>query len=163
MLKINLSSFEDYTELELETGSDELSAGDEVKIDGDVTVSVSVTKESTDSVLVTGTMSAVLINECVRCLEQANTEVNTDFTAVFKEKGSLTPVDKADEIYTYEDNSLDLAPLIKAELLLALPMKQICSEECKGLCPVCGKNKNKEECGCKIDTKLSPFEGIDFK
>lgn len=161
MLKINLSSFEDYTELELEAEAEELQLEDNIKTDGPVCVGVSITKESPESVLVTGSLSAGIKSECVRCLEETTAEVNGDFTAIFKAKGTLTSADKADEIYTYEDNGLDLSLLIKDELMLALPMKQVCSEDCKGLCPVCGKNRNKEKCDCKMDTKLNPFEALD--
>lgn len=161
MLKINLSSFEDYTELELETDGAELSVGDTVKIDGVVKVGVSITKESVDSVLVTGAIAASILSGCVRCLEETAAEVSSDFTAVFKAKGALTAEDKEDETYTYDDNSIDLAQLIKDELLLALPMKQVCSEDCRGLCLTCGKNRNKEKCGCKTENKLNPFEALD--
>lgn len=163
MLKINLSSFEDYTELELEAEAEELQLEDNIKTDGPVCVSVSITKESPDNVLVTGSLSAGIKTECVRCLEETTAEAGGDFTAIFKAKGALTSTDKLDVIYTFDDNNLDLALLIKDELMLALPMKQVCSKECKGLCPVCGKNRNKEKCECKIDTKLNPFEGFDLK
>ena len=50
----------------------------------------------------------------------------------------------------YEGLGLELADLIKEQILLALPMQRICREECKGICPVCGANRNEVPCECHV-------------
>jgi uncharacterized protein len=57
---------------------------------------------------------------------------------------------KADalEVDFYEGNGLELNNVLREVVLLALPMQLICSEQCEGICPVCGQNRNQVECGC---------------
>jgi len=49
----------------------------------------------------------------------------------------------------YRDEKIDLGEVIREQLYLALPMKPLCQEQCKGLCPVCGANRNRETCNCQ--------------
>lgn len=60
--------------------------------------------------------------------------------------------DLGEEIIFYNGEILDLTNDIKSMIILDLPMKPICKEECEGLCPVCGIDKNKHNCDCEIDT-----------
>jgi len=55
--------------------------------------------------------------------------------------------EQADE-ETYRGKEVDLDPLVREQLLLALPKYPVCREDCKGLCPVCGQNLNDQDCGC---------------
>ena len=52
------------------------------------------------------------------------------------------------DVYYYEGDEIDLDPFIYEEVLLDMPSRPICSEDCQGLCGVCGKNKNLESCNC---------------
>jgi len=64
--------------------------------------------------------------------------------------------------YTGQD-FIDLSPEVREELLLALPMRILCSEDCKGLCPHCQKNWNKVACSCvQKNEKSHPFEKLKF-
>ena len=54
------------------------------------------------------------------------------------------------EIGFYEDG-LELEDILREQVLLALPMQRVCSETCKGFCPVCGKNRNETACDCEAD------------
>jgi uncharacterized protein len=60
--------------------------------------------------------------------------------------GSFAPEQAEEETYT--GKVIDLDPIVREQLLLALPSYPVCSEGCKGLCPVCGGNLNERECGC---------------
>lgn len=60
--------------------------------------------------------------------------------------GSFGP--EAAEEETYAGKVIDLDPLFREQLILALPTYPVCREDCKGLCPVCGANLNERECGC---------------
>jgi len=67
------------------------------------------------------------------------------------------------EVEFYDGDVLDLAALLRAETLLTLPMKPLCREECRGLCPVCGGNRNQVACACEVrwaDPRLAVLEGF---
>ena len=53
------------------------------------------------------------------------------------------------EIGFYDGGGLELEDILREQVLLALPMQRVCSETCKGICPVCGKNRNETTCDCK--------------
>ena len=56
------------------------------------------------------------------------------------------------EIGFYEDGGMELEDILREQVLLALPMQRVCSDVCKGICPVCGKNRNETECDCKLES-----------
>lgn len=99
---------------------------------------------------------------CARCLEQfvLPIEVQTRFTfcracgraSQPREKGlSLEDL----ETGSYDGEEIDLSDLVYEQIVLSLPMKPLCSEECKGFCPRCGANLNLESCGC-VETGGDP-------
>jgi uncharacterized protein len=55
------------------------------------------------------------------------------------------------EIGFYEGGGIELEDILREQVLLALPMQRVCSESCKGICPVCGKNRNETDCGCHVE------------
>ena len=66
--------------------------------------------------------------------------------------------EESDSILTVPDMKLDLDELLYSEVIVNLPMKHLCKEDCKGICPKCGKNLNDGKCGCpekEIDPRLS--------
>jgi DUF177 domain-containing protein len=92
------------------------------------------------SVLVTGKMSCDLKCTCGRCLEE--------FTAPFK----------TGNMYLYFDDieeglELDISDDLRQEAMLALPLSPLCSNDCKGLCPECGIDLNRETCSCAPDPR----------
>jgi uncharacterized protein len=54
------------------------------------------------------------------------------------------------EIGFYEGDGMQLEDILREQILLSLPMQKICREDCRGICPVCGKNRNEFSCDCKI-------------
>lgn len=62
------------------------------------------------------------------------------------------------EFSFFEGEALDLAELVREQIVLGQPMNYICRQSCKGLCPNCGENLNKGKCGCSREKKPSPFE-----
>lgn len=100
---------------------------------------------------------------CGRCLVPVDVEVPVDFDLALvpadeyqdpdgeagdsgQVGGSFDP-EAADED-TYEGKVIDLDPIVREQILLALPSYPVCRETCKGLCTVCGTNLNEKECGC---------------
>lgn len=71
--------------------------------------------------------------------------------------------EESDTIITVPDMKLDLDELIYTETVTNLPMKHLCDENCKGMCPKCGKNLNEGECGCpkkEIDPRLKALADL---
>ena len=63
----------------------------------------------------------------------------------------------------YRDESLDLIEMLREQFQLVLPMKPLCAESCRGLCPECGANLNRTECACQPrweDPRLAPLKGL---
>ncbi len=82
------------------------------------------------------------------------------YELVDAEHSHLKEVDlSADELDVVEllEPVLDLEDIARQQLYMALPVRQICSEQCLGICPECGNNMNDSTCGCKRDTNNSPF------
>lgn len=90
---------------------------------------------------------------CGRCLEPFVKEQNTVLSGkLMKKTGKIIEFEEDnDEAIYYEGENLNLSPYITSMVILSLPMKPLCDETCKGLCPKCGVNHNKEECDCVVE------------
>lgn len=84
--------------------------------------------------------------ECVRCLEPINQRLTTEIKQLYE----YPPTSKAEFVVT-DTGHLDLAPVLREDLLLAMPMRPLCKPDCKGLCPNCGQDWNKGVCDCDRD------------
>ena len=87
-----------------------------------------------EGVLVTGTARAALEGECVRCLQPIRDEIAADFQELFVYDDSETDDDEADETSRLEGDLLDLEPLLRDAVVLALPFQPLCRDDCPGLC-----------------------------
>lgn len=126
-------------------------------------VKVKVTKAK-ESMLVEGSLQVSLRFMCMRCLEHFDKDLSTEFREEYtrhaRKKEAILEQLLDMQAPTYEGDTLDLSDLIGESLVLALPMKVLCSTECLGLCSSCGKPKAKEECDCAssfIDPRLAPL------
>jgi uncharacterized protein len=103
-----------------------------------------------------GNLSAGLELSCARCLEPVVQNVTRDFELLYRPLGTdagrdeLSVTDAEAEIGYYEGEGLLLEDVLREQVLLALPLKVTCREDCKGLCPHCGKNLNQEQCSCAV-------------
>jgi len=107
-------------------------------------------------VLVEGRLSGVVALECARCLEPFVHEVGADFVAEFAPKPqpgeTELALDGAEmDVAFFDGDVLDLGDLVREQLLLALPLRRVCREDCPGLCPVCGTKRNRDGCTCRDD------------
>jgi uncharacterized protein len=100
---------------------------------------------------------------CDRCLDPFSTVLTAEYKASLKPKPALPSVgepeiDKGNlETEFYEGEEIDLTPFIQDQILLALPPKAVCREDCRGLCQRCGQNMNRGTCTCanhNIDPRL---------
>ena len=90
-----------------------------------------------EGVLVTGTAQAGLEGECARCLEEIHEEVTADFQELFVYEGMGAASANEDE-YRLEGDLLDLEPVLRDAVVLSLPFRPLCREDCPGLCAECG-------------------------
>jgi uncharacterized protein len=118
-----------------------------------------------DKLLLKGRAQVGVKGSCKRCLAEVVLEVPVQFQLNLvpraspqgpdegedrrerREEGSLE-LDSADE-EPFDGREIDLGGIVREQILLALPMDGLCSETCKGLCPVCGQDLNVKECGCQ--------------
>ncbi len=110
-----------------------------------------------ENVFIEGTVATTVEAPCGRCLEMTRQPVNASFKYTFtpppaqpKEEWELTAED-LDFAY-YEEDSIDLDALIFEQVMLHMPIKPLCAESCKGLCPRCGIDLNRASCLCQAET-----------
>lgn len=119
-------------------------------------------KKYEDGIHLKGIVSSDLSLLCSRCLDDFKYPIRAVFDVDITQKSSLQDEDEVElkgedlDVYFFENNEIDLNPLVYEEVLLNIPMKPLCREECQGLCDSCGKNRNYETCSCdkKQDTPL---------
>lgn len=92
---------------------------------------------------------------CSRCLAPVKVKVNFKLNEEFIHTGVLN-----EEAETFSGDQLDLSEVVKRNILSTLPMKVVCREDCKGLCPVCGKDLNEGDCGCNRTSFDPRFESL---
>jgi uncharacterized protein len=103
-----------------------------------------------------GRLSAGLEMQCARCLEPVRQDVVRDFELLYRPLGAdagrdeLSVTDAEAEIGYYQGDGILLEDVLREQVLLALPLKVTCREDCRGLCLHCGKNLNQENCSCAV-------------
>jgi uncharacterized protein len=132
-------------------------------------------------VLLRGSTEVALHTPCRRCLADVHLRVPVSFTLNLVSLAALShgegedltdeeqaeragsfALDRADE-ELFDGKTIDLDPLVREQVLLALPMHAVCREDCKGLCGSCGQNLNEGECGCarvQVDPRLAALKNI---
>ena len=116
----------------------------------------------------TGGFEATIRVACGRCLEPLLTQVApaVDLQILPQPSGRQGEMELGrDDLETdfYQGDVLDVGGLLRSETTLALPMKPLCRPDCRGLCPVCGGNRNVTECRCDTrapDPRLAPLEAL---
>ncbi len=110
-----------------------------------------------ESILIHGQLTTVAHARCANCLEAAAIKVESPFREIFVKDGDPEDPDK----FAFEGEALDLSQLALSLTVLALPMRFLCREDCKGLCPVCGGNLNENLCTCQKELPPKhPFEAL---
>jgi len=103
-----------------------------------------------------GRLSTGLELQCARCLEPVSQNIVREFELLYRPLGTdagrdeLSVTDAEAEIGYYQGEGILLEDVLREQVLLALPLKVTCREDCKGLCPHCGKNLNQEQCSCNV-------------
>ncbi len=152
-------AFDERTVLDAESLGEDVVSADEAHIAGSV-------ERAGEGYVVSGTVTGGAQLRCARCLDPFAFRYDEPFEV------RLLPVDKAPtedetrlapgllDVRFYGEPVLDLAELAAEQFLLAVPMKPLCSQTCRGLCPRCGTNLNRGSCSCppETDDRWAPLE-----
>ena len=117
-------------------------------------------------ILVRGHLEGTLQVGCSRCLTRFSRPIEADFDVLLspgpapagKDEEELSRADLDVDFYSGE--VVDLENILREQILLTLPLKTLCSEACKGICPRCGADLNRETCQCTAADSGSPFAGL---
>jgi uncharacterized protein len=119
-----------------------------------------------ETVHVTGELLARLELVCGRCLDAFPLAIAHKLELFFlphreeqdEDEVELTERDMV--VAYYREHSIDLGEMVREQLFLAVPLKRLCGEGCQGLCPRCGRNRNRESCDCPKPEADSPLSSL---
>jgi uncharacterized protein len=105
--------------------------------------------------------------ECDRCATEYKSSLKSDYKMIYLMNEAPEETDSINVTYLKRDaDKIDITSDVREFALLAVPMKKLCGEDCKGLCPKCGKDLNKEKCTCsteEIDPRWKPLMNLKDK
>ncbi len=171
----------DISELLEETGKslqrqEELDYRDERLEEERATVTSAVSVDFTltnigDGLLeLSGSYSTTLTLLCSRCLQETQLELAEKLLGLFIPENYDREIEEREGRYRvkYSGTSVDFWHLIRQDFLVNLPMRPLCKDNCRGLCPVCGENLNLEDCGHDpepevADPRLEALKDIDIE
>jgi len=123
-------------------------------------------KEVVADIRLKGSFSGKFEVPCARCVEPVEIPLAADFDLIFRPIGvdggaserSISAPET--EIGYYQEDSLLLEDVLREQVLLSLPVRTLCSEDCKGLCPRCGANRNTQPCTCETGPSDPRWEAL---
>ena len=137
-----------------------------ISIDGDVVGDLTLWREGA-FVTIDGNISAIVAVQCSRCLTRAMESLHqvVRLRCLPEESTNDDVLDSGevkpeDDIYSYNGLSLDLRPIIREQLVLAVPPYSYCRQDCQGLCSSCGQNLNDFRCGCSATQPDARFVAL---
>lgn len=143
---------------------------DDYRVAVPVELSMDIEKADGDAFRVTGRAVTRLEMPCGRCLEPFEVPVDARFELRYVPQTQAADAGEEDEIREddlttsfYREGTLDVIEMLREQFQLALPMKPLCMDSCRGLCPDCGTNLNRDECSCKPsweDPRLAPLKAL---
>ncbi len=111
--------------------------------------------QDVEDIRLVGSLETRIEVACARCLEPVVHHVTREFDLLYRpqgvdRRGEEVSISQAEtEIGYYQGEGLLLEDTLREQVLLSTPVKSVCREECKGLCPSCGRNLNQEQCNCE--------------
>lgn len=146
--------------------------GDAFRVVSPVMLTFDIDRQETGRYRVNGHVTGEIEQTCGRCVEPFTLPVAGDFDLRYVPRTESVAVSERelgeDDLATafYDDDQIDVIELIAEQFHLALPMKPLCSEACKGLCPHCGTNLNTGSCSCSEkweDPRLAVLKALAQK
>jgi len=104
-----------------------------------------------------GRYTVEMAAECDRCLGGARFPLDSQFDLFYRPTSFIAREEEVEidegeaEIGFYEHGGIELEEILREQVLLALPMQRVCNDACKGICPVCGRNRNETTCDCSME------------
>lgn len=129
-------------------------------------------RKAIQDIRVVGEMSTRVEVACARCLEPVVRDVQRSFDLLYRPQGSdagreeISVTQAEAEIGYYIGDGVSLEDILREQLLLEVPIKVVCREDCKGLCPQCGRNLNQGPCNCVVqsaDPRWNALRGLKDK
>jgi len=111
--------------------------------------------EKIQDIRLAGELRTSLQMACARCLDPVTQQIERQFDLLYRPLGTdagreeLSVTAAEGEVGYYQGEGLQLEDALREQVLLSLPLKVVCREECKGLCPHCGGNLNQQKCSCE--------------
>ena len=138
-------------------GHVEGAEGSASSVPGDEDVAADLILESLSggAVVAAGTIDSPWSGECVRCLGPARGRLHVTVRELYE------PGSDAEETYPLVGDQIDLEPLVRDAVLLELPLAPLCTDDCQGLCPVCGVNRNLTSCTCAAEARDPRWSALD--
>ena len=143
---------------------------EDYRVAAPVELSMDLEKAGPGVFRVTGRVVTKLQLECGRCLDEVDVPVDARFELRYVPQVEAGASDTEREIDEddlttsfYREGTLDVVDMLREQFQLALPMKPLCAQACRGLCPECGANLNRTECGCQPkweDPRLALLKGL---
>jgi uncharacterized protein len=147
----------------------DLSSSGDCEFTAPISINLTVSREC-DHIRVAGNVSTRARLHCSRCLEEFERDMDTTFTLFFDKKSGV-PLDAETELkekdllsIPYDGDYIDFTSEIEEQLIMEIPYKPLCREECMGLCSKCGANLNAGDCGCGPEEASFKFGALkNFK
>lgn len=114
------------------------------------------------AIIVEGTVKTAVQLSCDRCLKPFSLPIEAPFSETYYPAGLGQKIHR-EEWVPFKDEVIDLMPEVMKTILIELPMKAVCQDDCRGICPSCGQNLNTGDCNCeheKIDSRLGVLKDL---
>ncbi len=159
MLKVNLMDLDREGQVQVQATiapDDPLWENLDLQLEEGVEVDLTFMATPTGQVIARGTLTFVPRLQCRRCLEKIRQPVQEEVTLVWAPRDEFQTAEGEEDageirVLELDSNELDVTPAIREEVVLARPVYAVCRQDCKGLCPRCGVNRNEETCDCVLD------------
>lgn len=115
-----------------------------------------------EGVLLRGRLRTRLALECRRCLDPVEREIADELDLLFEPLVGEEAEELGGEVYALppRGSELDLAPVLREQLLLRVPEHVVCRDECRGLCPRCGADRNRTHCDCAPEQSVGAWDAL---
>ena len=146
--------FDYTTDLSQEEVGFEFPFRQPVRLEGEVS-------DDAGAITLSATIPAHVTTRCARCGKPVEYDKETDVEFLLVKELEGEEDDLRDDVYLVESDVVELDDILIPELILDMEMAVVCDEDCKGLCPKCGKNLNQGDCGCvvkEVDPRLAVLQ-----
>lgn len=129
---------------------------------------ICLTNDNNKRLFISGDTTLDVMIPCDRCLEDVTNTIPIRIACEVSLQDGKAVFEEDEEATFLEEHQLDVDRLIYDEILVNWPTKVLCKDDCKGICPVCGQNLNRQDCGCDrqvMDPRMAKFQDIfnEFK